>query len=196
MKQTGNILVVDDDPSLLRLLSLRLEGAGHTVQPAADAQTALQALEHFPADCVITDLRMEGMDGLALLEALAQKHPALPVIMLTAHGSIPDAVAATKRGALDFLTKPVDKDMLLDRIEQALTYSGMPNVHPQDDGNETGPPPALADARDAFIRDYLTRILHITEGNVASAARLAKRNRTEFYKLLSRHDIDPSEFKH
>lgn len=127
MTRTGNILLVDDDPSLRRLLSLRLEGAGHNVMTAESAGAALKALSRFAADCVITDLRMEGMDGLGLLDRLSQERPTLPVILLTAHGSIPEAVAATQGGALDFLAKPVDKTALLARIEQALTHAGMPS---------------------------------------------------------------------
>lgn len=73
MTRTGNILLVDDDPNLRRLLSLRLESVGHTVQTAEDADAALKALRQFPAECVITDLRMEGMDGLGLLHHLGRE---------------------------------------------------------------------------------------------------------------------------
>src|SRR5699024_1234336 len=95
-------------------------GEGHSVRAEASADRALKTLADFPADCVITDLRMSGMDGLDLLEQLGRLHPSLPVILLTAHGSIPDAVSATRGGALDFLTKPVDKQTLLARVDQAL----------------------------------------------------------------------------
>lgn len=132
MKRTGNILLVDDDPSLLRLLSLRLEGEGHTVKAVESAHTAIRALTDFPADCVITDLRMSGMDGLGLLETLGRERPTLPVILLTAHGSIPDAVTATQGGALDFLAKPVDKKKLLARVDQALAQAGTPSTQWQD----------------------------------------------------------------
>ncbi len=125
MSRTGNILLVDDDPSLRRLLSLRLEGAGHTVKTAESGDAALKALTGFAADCVITDLRMHGLDGLDLLERLSFDRPTLPVILLTAHGTIPEAVTATQGGALDFLSKPVDKGALLSRIEQALAHAGM-----------------------------------------------------------------------
>ncbi len=125
MTRTGNILLVDDDPSLRRLLALRLEGAGHNVRTAESGDAALKALTDFAADCVITDLRMHGLDGLGLLERLSHERPALPVILLTAHGTIPEAVTATQGGALDFLAKPVDKNVLLSRIEQALAHTGM-----------------------------------------------------------------------
>ncbi|GAB3679868.1 sigma 54-interacting transcriptional regulator [Salinisphaera aquimarina] len=123
--RSGNILLVDDDPSLRRLLALRIESAGHTVETVDSGAAALRALDEFAADCVITDLRMDGMDGIALLERLTEERPTLPVILITAHGTIPEAVSATQRGALDFLAKPVDKDMLLSRIEQALGHTGL-----------------------------------------------------------------------
>jgi len=125
VKRKGNILLVDDDPGLRRLLALRLEGAGHTVATAADASEGLRLLESFAADCAITDLRMAGMDGIGLLECLGHERPTLPVIVLTAHGTIPEAVTATQRGALDFLSKPIDKDILLERIDKALTQAGL-----------------------------------------------------------------------
>jgi len=121
----GKILLVDDDPSLRRLLALRIEGAGHTVETADSGVNALRVLDDFAADCVITDLRMDGMNGIDLLERLTDKRPTLPVILITAHGTIPEAVAATQRGALDFLSKPVDKDILLERIALALGQSVM-----------------------------------------------------------------------
>lgn len=126
MARCGQILLVDDDPSLRRLLTLRLEGAGHTVETAESGQQALQQLASFPAECVITDLRMDNMDGLGLLERLSEAHPTLPVILITAHGTIPEAVAATQAGALDFLAKPVDKEALLARVDQALSQGGLP----------------------------------------------------------------------
>ncbi|ERJ20629.1 Two-component system response regulator protein [Salinisphaera shabanensis E1L3A] len=125
MARGGKILLVDDDPSLRRLLALRLEGAGHKVETADSGMAALRALETYGADCVITDLRMDGMDGMALLDRLSHAHPTLPVILLTAHGTIPEAVAATQGGALDFLSKPVDKDVLLARVDQALEQTGV-----------------------------------------------------------------------
>lgn len=121
----GRLLLVDDDPSLRRLMTIRLEGAGHTVASVDSADRALEVLSDFGAECVITDLRMDGMDGLDLLERLSAHHPSVPVIMITAHGTIPEAVSATQAGALDFLTKPVDKATLLARVDQALAQGGL-----------------------------------------------------------------------
>ena len=119
------ILVVDDDPGLLRLLTIRLRSQNYAVEPADSAEKALTAVTRFRPDLVITDLRMAQMDGIALLHELQRRWPSLNVIMLTAHGTIPDAVKATQSGAFAFLTKPVDKDRLLEEVRRALKTSGL-----------------------------------------------------------------------
>lgn len=116
----SRILLVDDDERLRRVLTLRLEAEGHKVVTAESGESALAVLAEARPDLVLTDLRMPTMDGLALLERLQAMQPALPVIMLTAHGDIPDAVAATKAGAVEFLTKPVEKNTLNACIEKHL----------------------------------------------------------------------------
>lgn len=125
------ILIVDDDPSLLKLLGLRLESAGYNVRSAKDGRSALNELEAFAPELVITDLKMGEMDGMALLDELRSRDAGLPVIILTAHGTIPDAVTATRQGAFGFLTKPVDKEDLIARVEEALRLSA-PSGAPED----------------------------------------------------------------
>ncbi|MBW3567039.1 MAG: sigma 54-interacting transcriptional regulator [Proteobacteria bacterium] len=120
MPARRHILLVDDDPGLLRLLSMRLESSGYKVRTANNGKRALAEVEASRPDLVITDLRMEPMDGIELLEALNHNAPGLPVILITAHGNIPDAVRATQSGAFGFLTKPVEKDELLAQVERAL----------------------------------------------------------------------------
>src|SRR5437868_8704306 len=121
---TGEILLVDDDPDLLRLISLRLMSAGYRVRTADSGETALAALAIARPGTVITDMRMPGIDGLQLFEAIHRQHPALPVIILTAHGTIPDAVSATQRGVFGFLTKPFDSQELLQKVAAALRVAG------------------------------------------------------------------------
>jgi len=120
----SKILLVDDDPDLLRLLSIRLQGGGYSVTAVGGAEAALSQVAVSTPDVVITDLRMGGMDGMSLFESLQKKHPALPVIILTAHGTIPDAVAATQRGVSGYLTKPFDGKALIDQVEKALQFGG------------------------------------------------------------------------
>ncbi|HVF63120.1 MAG TPA: sigma 54-interacting transcriptional regulator [Casimicrobiaceae bacterium] len=120
----SDILLVDDDPDLLQLISLRLTSAGYRVRTADSGETALAALAVDRPSAVITDLRMPGIDGLQLFEAIHRQHPALPVIILTAHGTIPDAVSATQRGLFGFLTKPFDSQELLQKVAAAIKLSG------------------------------------------------------------------------
>ena len=120
----AKILLVDDDPDLLRLLAIRLKSTGYNVTTAESGERALAAIAAELPQLVITDLRMAGMDGLALFDSVQRDHPALPVIILTAHGNIPDAVAATKRGVFGYLTKPYDSAVLIEQVEAALRLSG------------------------------------------------------------------------
>jgi two-component system response regulator GlrR len=120
----SDVLLVDDDPDLLKLISLRLSSAGYTVHTAESGETALSALAVARPNVVVTDLKMPGIDGMALFEAIHRSHPTLPVIILTAHGTIPDAVSATERGVFGFLTKPFDSQALLQKVAEAAKLSG------------------------------------------------------------------------
>ena len=123
-QREGKILLVDDDPGLLRLLSIRLRAEGYEVEAVESAHKALGTLRQFTPDLVITDLRMDKMDGIGLLKELQTRSPGLRVVIITAHGTIPDAVTATQHGAFGFLTKPIDKDELMTLVERALKVSG------------------------------------------------------------------------
>ena len=123
-KSKGKILLVDDDPGLLRLLSIRLRAESYDVEAVESAQKALAIMGRFSPDLVITDLRMDKMDGIGLLKELQTRSPGLRVVIITAHGTIPDAVMATQGGAFGFLTKPIDKDELMLTVDRALKVSG------------------------------------------------------------------------
>jgi len=122
----AHILLVDDDPDLLRLLSMRLTGSGYRVTAVESAEKALAQMAVERPQLVVSDVRLPGMDGLALFDAIRNRHPSLPVILLTAHGTIPDAVEATSRGVYTYLTKPFDGKALLEVIQQALLLSAPP----------------------------------------------------------------------
>ena len=123
--QGARVLLVDDDASLLKLLAIRIESKGYQVSTCESGIAALQLLKSHVFDAVVTDLRMDEMDGMALHRQLQNRYPALPVIMMTAHGSIPDAVEATKQGIFAFITKPVDKDELFDSLAKAIEIHGL-----------------------------------------------------------------------
>lgn len=117
------ILIVDDDTSFLRLFSMRLDESGYRTVSAESGKAALEVLREARPDLVIADLRMDGMDGIGLLSELQRRYPGMPVLILTAHGTIPDAVTATQNGAYAFLTKPVDHEELRQRINEALSVA-------------------------------------------------------------------------
>ncbi len=124
----GKILLVDDDPGLLRLLSIRLRAEEYEVEAVESAAKALGVLHRFHPDLVITDLKMDKMDGIGLLKELQSRAPGLRVVIITAHGTIPDAVTATQGGAFGFLTKPIDKDELMETVQRAMKVSGSADV--------------------------------------------------------------------
>jgi two-component system response regulator GlrR len=113
------ILVVDDDAALREPITLRLEANGFRVEAVDSGEAALAQLALTRPDAVLTDMQMAGMDGMALFRAIHARDPALPVIVLTAHGSIPDAVAATQQGLFGYLTKPYDAPTLVDLLKRA-----------------------------------------------------------------------------
>ncbi len=128
------ILLVDDEDDLLSLWRLRLESAGYSVVTASSGEEAMATFTVTRPQLVITDLRMEQMDGLALYEAIRKINTSIPVLIITAHGSIPEAVEATKRGVFSFLTKPIDGRLLLHEIETALKVSSSLPGGDQDSG--------------------------------------------------------------
>ena len=116
----ARLLVVDDEAHQREMLNGILRRAGYRVETAATAREALDALDRGSFDLLLTDQKMPGMDGLALLEKVQSVQPELPVILMTAFGSVSEAVAAMKQGAADYLTKPFEKEELLLVLEKSL----------------------------------------------------------------------------
>ncbi|WP_455196592.1 sigma 54-interacting transcriptional regulator [Kaarinaea lacus] len=157
------VLVVDDDPGILQLISIRLEAMGYNVTAVESAEKALASMSVVRPDIVVTDLRMEGMDGLALFDAIHESNPALPVIILTAHGTIPEAVDATKRGVFSFLSKPFDGKALVEHINKALTLSGKK----QDDGEGDDSWRSAIITRSPVMEDILAQAKLIAQSDVS-----------------------------
>ena len=160
----NSILVVDDDPDLLRLIEIRLSAAGYTVTTAGSAEQALGKMSVARPRLVVTDLKMAGMDGMALFEAARAENPALPVIILTAHGTIPDAVAAVNRGVFGYLTKPFDAKALLSEVERALAIAG-PAAGPDGGADEEWRKEIIT--RNPAMEDVLAKARLIAESDVS-----------------------------
>lgn len=166
MVQTKKILLVDDDSDLLELLSIRLTAAGFETIVATSAEAALNCLDIIRPHLVISDMQMSGMDGMALFEHIHQTIPTLPVIILTAYGTIPDAVAAVQRGIFGYLTKPYDPKTLLDQIDQALRLTC------NNGNNETSEISQVAwrkniITQNAEMQDILTKVERVAEGSAS-----------------------------
>ncbi|HAJ71595.1 MAG TPA: two-component system response regulator GlrR, partial [Methylophilaceae bacterium] len=112
----ATILIVDDDQDILTLISMRLKSAGYHTITANDGAQALSVLNIERPHLIISDLRMPSIDGMTLMQRVHQVHPTLPFIILTAHGSIPEAVNATQQGAFSFLAKPFESQVLLQQV--------------------------------------------------------------------------------
>ena len=132
MKDATCILIVDDDSNILEVLDARLSASGFNVFKAADAQSAMQILKKESVDLLISDMKMPVTSGLDLFLEIQQTLPELPVIFLTAYGTIPDAVNAIKHGAVDYISKPFDGRDLIKKIRQILEtrqHSKQPNIN-------------------------------------------------------------------
>jgi FixJ family two-component response regulator len=123
MTDAGTVFIVDDDPAVLKSLARLLRSANHAVAVFASAQEFLAGDHPSQPGCLVLDVEMPGLTGVELQQALAGRHSALPIIFLTGHGDIDMGVHAMKLGAVDFLTKPVDGDVLLEAVRDAIERS-------------------------------------------------------------------------
>src|SRR5258706_8225801 len=120
LPEKKQILVVDDEANLRRVLTAQLSRDGYEVHSAPDGEAGLALLREHHIDLVITDLRMPKMDGLELLRQALRTDPELPVVILTAHGTVDNAVEALKTGAFDYITKPFDPAEVRTILRKAL----------------------------------------------------------------------------
>jgi two-component system NtrC family response regulator len=131
MSHPKSVLLIDDDESLRRVVEYNLREDGYQVVTAADGRSGLQRFQESPVDLVLTDVRMPEMDGVELMMHLKAMQPDLPVIVLTAHGTIDSAVEAMKVGAFDYLTKPFSRDQLKASVRKALELGALASENRQ-----------------------------------------------------------------
>ncbi|MEO8877382.1 MAG: sigma-54 dependent transcriptional regulator, partial [Polyangiaceae bacterium] len=120
LPEKQQVLIVDDEPNLRKILSAQLSRDGYDVLTAEDGEQGLQILREHHIDLVVTDLKMPKVDGMALMREALREDPELPIVMITAHGTVDTAVEALKLGAFDYLTKPFDKDEVRQIVAKAL----------------------------------------------------------------------------
>jgi two-component system response regulator GlrR len=162
----GKLLLVDDDPDLLRLLAIRLNASGYAVTTASSGTQALSMIAAERPDLVVTDLRMAGLDGMALFHEIERRHSGLPVIILTAHGTIPDAVAATRLGVFGYITKPYDGNELLAQIERALAVHGSASAMRKAQHDESSWRAEIL-TQSPLMEDLLSRTRRVAQGEAS-----------------------------
>ena len=197
------ILIVDDKPNNLRLCRDIL-GDQYVIETANNGEEAVEKLDADEFDVVLTDIRMPLLDGRKLLDLIQQRGLATQVILMTAYGSIEDAVDAMRAGAVHYLSKPFDPEVLERTVAEALARG----AH----GAAGGPPPAdaprplldptfvsyreaLTHARERTSQEYLTTLLTFCEGNVTRAADLAGVERESLHRLMRRYGIRAEDFR-
>src|SRR3954454_18803925 len=130
MNHAKHILIVDDEPNVRLVFRTTLESPGYRISTAEDGEKALLWLENAPIDLVLLDLQMPVMGGMEVLESIRESGNDVPVVIVTAHGSIPDAVQAMKLGAIDFLSKPLSPDALRSVVAEVLERHAQPRTAP------------------------------------------------------------------
>lgn len=200
----GRLLVVDDKENMRGLLRDIL-ASHHDVVLAADGAAARSELEKQRFEVILTDVRMPGLDGFALLRLIKERWPATEVVMMTAFASIPSAVEAMRQGAYDYIRKPFDPDdvglVVMRALERHRERASAPDVP-----RTAGPASveelaalsyreALASARDRGSRAYLTALLTAFGGNVSRAAERAGLERESLHRLLRRYDVQAGPFR-
>jgi len=210
------ILVVDDEESLRFFLRRGLTKAGYAVDDVADGRVAIERLSNVSYDIVLTDLVMPEVGGLQVLSAVHEMDKDAVVILMTAHGSVQNAIDALRLGAFDYLTKPFEFQEVLVTIERGLDKRTVErenrklrflvNKHESGDGigqcddeSQGGDPhdeeDGLAAARRDWERTYMSDLLRRTGGNVTRAANLARISRPNFHKKMRALGIHAATFK-
>ncbi|MCP4676744.1 MAG: sigma-54-dependent Fis family transcriptional regulator [Deltaproteobacteria bacterium] len=142
MQQTKNepiqILIADDEPNMRKVLRAMLEHDGYDVHPVGDGEEALSTLSENHIDIVITDLKMPKLDGMALLRKITEQYGGLPVVMITAHGTVDTAVEALKLGAFDYITKPFERHLMREVLAKAARTSELSRKEPSMERDQTG----------------------------------------------------------
>ena len=187
---------------LIASLQIELSEAGYEVCDAADATTAMRLFDAQPFDLVVSDVRMSGPSGLDLLGYIKQRQPETVVILMTAHGTVENAIDALRLGAFDYLTKPFELKELLITVERGIERRSVERENrklrflvSRKLGHEDEEEGGLAHARREWEKAYLGDLLKRTRGNVTRAAEMAGISRPNLHKKLKQLGINAVDFK-
>lgn len=200
--ERSRVLVVEDRPSVLKVMATILEG-GYQVATASDGSSALSLIDEHPVDLVLADVRMPGVSGFDVLQAVRRRSPRTAVVLMTAYANIPDAVEAMRSGADDYIAKPLDADEIALAVARALErregggLAPVPRGGAADDAGAEGASPqgtmgfhrAIEEARHAASRAYLERLMQAFHGNVTQAAFRARMTRESLHRVLRKYEI-------
>jgi DNA-binding NtrC family response regulator len=200
--ERARVLVVEDRPSVLKLMSVILASA-YEVTTVGDGVRALAiAGAGPPVDVILTDIRLPGPSGFDLLRAVRERGLPTAVVMMTGYPSVPDAVAAIKLGAFDYLTKPIEAEEIALVVARAVAYVRAGGVA-QDvapelaDGEDVakGYRRVVEEARDRASRGYLVQLMRLCRGHVTAAATRAGMTRESLHRLLKQYGVHSTEYK-
>jgi len=195
------VLVVDDEESVRFFLRRGLSKAGYHVDEAPSGGEAIEKLGALPYDVVLTDLVMPEVSGLDVLAATQEMDASAVVILMTAHGSVDNAIDALRLGAADYLAKPFELKELLVTVERGLERRTIERENRKlrflvsKADQEPDEPQGLAASRKEWEKRYLSDLLRQTRGNVTRAAELAQISRPNLHKKLKQLGIAPGDFK-
>jgi DNA-binding NtrC family response regulator len=196
-----NILLVDDEPDVRISLGQVLREEGHAVDMVGDAETALARLSAHPFDLVVSDVKLPKLDGLSLLKRVRGEFPTTEVLLMTAYGTISDAVTAMKDSAMDYLTKPFDLDVLVSAVGRVETQrrerdesrdeskTGAPASTNGGAANGNGTPPTLAAAMEEYEKEIILRTVRGAGERRQRAAKMLGISRKSLWKKLTKYGL-------
>jgi DNA-binding NtrC family response regulator len=181
-----NVLLVDDEPDVRISLGQVLREEGHAVDMVGDAETALARLASHPFDLVVSDVKLPKLDGLSLLKRVRAEFPGTEVLLMTAYGTISDAVTAMKDSATDYLTKPFALDVLVSAVERVESRRRGDAVAVT---NGAGAPPTLAAAMEEYEKEIILRTVRGAGERRQRAAKMLGISRKSLWKKLTKYGL-------